>query len=206
MTQQPLISCTNLHFSFGEEPILRDLSFDIPRGQHTILKGESGAGKTTLLKLFLGFEKPTRGTIRFFDDMDTPDIRSSSAWLPQDLDLGSGTVEELIRKPFTFRLNESNRPDREQCLSTFSQLGLADHTLGKSFQSLSTGQRQRVGIALCHLLDKPLLLLDEPTSALDSLSKQRITNLLLANTSKTVVSTSHDPFWLDHADYTVSLD
>lgn len=206
MTQQPLISCTNLHLSIGGATILRDLTFDIPPGKHTVLQGESGAGKTTLLKLLLGFLKPTSGDIRFHGDIDTGNIRHHTAWLPQDLDLGAGKVEELMQKPFSFKHNQSKRPGRQGVVSTLDQLGLSEQILDQSFQTLSTGQRQRVGLGICHLLDKPLLLLDEPTSALDKASKQRIASLLLAHTNKTVISTSHDPFWVGRADHIISLN
>jgi ABC-type bacteriocin/lantibiotic exporter with double-glycine peptidase domain len=70
---------------------------------------------------------------------------------------------------------------------------------------LSTGQRQRVGLAICHFLDKPLLLLDEPTSALDLVSKRKVADLLI-NPDRTIISTSHDPFWVDLADNVIELN
>lgn len=206
MTQQHVISCTHIHLSFGEKVILQDLTFDIPRGQHTVFQGESGVGKTTLLKLLLGFLKPSTGAIRFHRDIDTGDIRNHTAWLPQDLDLGSGKVEQLIQQPFSFKNNRLKRPGRQKLIATLDQLGLAEQILDQSFPSLSTGQRQRVGLGICHLLDKPLMLLDEPTSALDTSSKQRAASLLLAHANKTVISTSHDPFWIEHADHIISLN
>jgi len=57
-------------------------------------------------------------------------------------------------------------------------------------------QRQRVGLALCYLLDKDVLLLDEPTSALDEASKEKV-HKLFSNKQRTIISTSHDPWWLE---------
>lgn len=206
MKKTPLISCANLRIQLGNETVFQNLSFNIPQGEHTVLKGESGSGKSTLLNLLLGFLSPSSGTIQFNSGSNTPSIRQKTAWLPQDLDLGTGMVEKLILKPFEFTSNRSSRPARTTYLSVFKELGLVEADLSKSFQTLSTGQRQRVGIAICHLLDKPLLLLDEPTSALDKTSKQRVANLLLTHTRKTIVSTSHDPFWINHAENIISLD
>lgn len=206
MTQSPLISCANIRIQFGSEIVLQDFSFDIPPGKHTVLKGESGSGKSTLLKLLLGFQQPSGGVIQFSNGATTGEMRRQTAWLPQDLDLGAGTVEELILKPFGFAANQSKHPDRETYVSLFNQLGLAEQELSKPFQNLSTGQRQRVGIAICHLLDKPLLLLDEPTSALDETSKKRVAELLFAHTNKTIVSTSHDSFWINQAENVITLD
>lgn len=128
-----------------------------------------------------------------------------SAWLPQDLNLGSGTVQEVMDKPFTFDANRSHSKNRDKQSEVLQKLGLATPILDKEFRDLSTGQRQRVGLGICHLLDKPLLLLDEPTSSLDWASKEKATDLLL-NSSKTVISTSHDPFWVDLADNVIALD
>lgn len=205
MTGKPLITCSNLTVRFGEEVVLKELSFQIPEGKHTVLKGESGSGKSTLMKLFLGFLKPSEGSIQFNGGRSVREIRKDTAWLPQDLDLGSGTVEEVIRKPFRFADNLPKAPDRKTYIKILAELGLSEDNLHKQFRDLSTGQRQRVGLAICHLLDKPILLLDEPTSALDNISKQRTKNILLAHTNKSVVSTSHDPVWVEHADNIIEL-
>lgn len=203
---QALITCSGISVRYGEETVLKDLNFVIPEGRHTVLKGESGSGKSTLLKLFLGFLSPSEGSIRFTGDRGVKEMRKITAWLPQDLDLGSGSVIEVIQKPFEFAANLETRPDHNTCLSVLSQLGLSREDTLKPYRNLSTGQRQRVGLALCCLLDKPVLMLDEPTSALDRTSKQRASNLLLAHTNKTVISTSHDPFWVEKADNVIGID
>lgn len=186
--------------------MLDNLSFNAPRGQHTILKGESGSGKSTILQLLLGFLKPDSGSISISnnDDWDSRALRSQTAWLPQDLNIGSGSVKEVIEKPFQFNVNTSHKPNHKQQIKTLSQLNLTSDILEKQFRDLSTGQRQRIGLAICHFLDKPLLLLDEPTSALDRSSKQKVAELLL-NQNHTVVSTSHDPFWLTCGDKIIKL-
>jgi ABC-type bacteriocin/lantibiotic exporter with double-glycine peptidase domain len=83
---------------------------------------------------------------------------------------------------------------------------LSESLYSKPLLDLSTGQKQRVGIALCYLLNKPLFLLDEPTASLDDASKQKVADLLLNNTNKTIISTSHDPFWLKQATKIYELD
>jgi ABC-type Mn2+/Zn2+ transport system ATPase subunit len=154
----------------------------------------------------LGFLTPDSGTISISGDNQNPsDIRKITAWLPQDLNIGTGTVQEVITHPFRFAHNEvtpHNLPEIKQALQS---LGLNSDILDQQFRDLSTGQRQRVGLAMCHLLDKPLLLLDEPTSALDKTSKERASKLLLAHTNKTIVSTAHDPLWVQKADNVIEL-
>lgn len=203
----PIITCSGISIRFNGDDVIKNFNFEAPRGRHTVLKGESGSGKSTLLKLMLGFLKPFEGRITYHggDYSDHKAFRQHTAWLPQDLDLGEGTVEEVILKPFQFASNQAKTPGRETYLSVLAEFGLAGDNLDKQFRHLSTGQRQRVGLAICHLLDKPVMLLDEPTSALDNASKERTANILLAHTNKTVISTSHDPFWLEHADNIIEL-
>lgn len=206
MNNQLLLSCTDLTIRFEDELVLKEFSFDIPKNKHTVLRGESGSGKSTLLKLLLGFLKPSEGSIKYNNGKTAHEIRQDTAWLPQDLDLGEGTVKEVINHPFRFSNNNMQRPDLQTTQLVLSKLGLQTGTMTKQFRDLSTGQRQRIGLAVCHLLNKPILLLDEPTSALDTVSKQRAYDLLLEHTNKTVVSTSHDSFWIERADNVIPLD
>ncbi len=206
MNKQPTISFQNVSFRFGSETVLQNLSFRVPPQKHTVLKGESGSGKSTILKLLLGFLAPASGSITVDNhELNPREVRTQSAWLPQDLNLGSGTVQEVMEKPFSFDANRSYRKNQGKQSDTLQKLGLANSILDKKFQDLSTGQRQRVGLSICHLLDKPLMLLDEPTSSLDRASKEKAADLLLDN-QKTVISTSHDPFWVDLADNVIALD
>ena len=200
-----LISCSDLKVQFEEELVINNLSFSIPRGAHTIFKGASGSGKSTLLKVLLGFLTPEAGEINVADEEHLRAIRSKTAWLPQDLDLGDKSVQEVMEKPFTFDVNCDRSVNQEDRITVLEKLGLTEKVLGKPYRDLSTGQRQRVGLAICYLLDKPILLLDEPTSALDRASKERVCGLLLEHTNKTIVSTSHDPFWIEQADHLIEL-
>ncbi|NIT61899.1 MAG: ATP-binding cassette domain-containing protein [Aliifodinibius sp.] len=207
MAAPPNISFDNVTFNFEKERIVTNLSFEAKSGQHTLLKGESGSGKSTLLKLLLGFYNPKDGSISInHKSYKAREVRKKTAWLPQDLNLGSGTVAEVMVKPFKFAANQPSRNEgaQQNRNRTLKTLGLTPDILDKQFRDLSTGQRQRVGLAICHLLDKPLLLLDEPTSALDETSKQKASELLL-NNKRTIISTSHDPFWVAKADNIIEL-
>lgn len=206
MNNKFLLTCTDLTIRFGDEVVLKKFSFDIPKNQHTVLKGESGSGKSTLLKLLLGFLKPNEGSVKYNKGKTAREMRQHTAWLPQDLDLGDGTVKEVINQPFRFSSNESKLPEPQTSQKVLSELGLHAGVMKKQFRDLSTGQRQRIGLAICYLLNKPIFLLDEPTSALDLASKKRTFDLLLEHTNKTVVSTSHDPFWIKRADNVIALN
>lgn len=205
MASRTLLTCSNLSFSYGDESVVRNLSFKAIERKHTVLKGESGSGKSTILKLILGFLFPSSGDITFQNANSWKSIRQHTAWLPQDLNLGDGITEEVIQKPFSFKTNNADHISRDKMEDILESLGVSSNNLDKQFSDLSTGQRQRVGLAICHFLDKPLLLLDEPTSALDLRSKQKSADLLI-NGDRTIISTSHDPFWVDLADNVIELN
>lgn len=206
MSDSPGISFSNVSFNYEDEPVLTNLSFKAGAGEHTVIKGDSGSGKSTLLKLLLGFCFPDEGTISLQNNHWSPqNIRKQTAWLPQDLNLGKGLTRHVLQKPFEFAANSFRQISESLKVKTLHKLGLSPDILDKTFRDLSTGQRQRLGIAICHLLDKPLLLLDEPTSALDKTSKERAFNMLIGHTSKTTVSVSHDPYWLSKADIIIEL-
>ncbi len=185
-----------------------DFSLEVREGDVIGIKGPSGSGKTTLFRLLLGFEVPDSGSITFNSKELEPEqlelLRQQTTWLPQDLDLGEGKLKDVFYYPFSFKVNNSRKPDQEKVLSTFEALGLPKNTWNETFTDLSTGQRQRVGLALCHLLDKNILILDEPTSALDEASKEKVENLLF-NKKRIIISSSHDPWWLERCSKIVEL-
>lgn len=205
-----LLKAEGIDFSYGDEIIFKDFSFEVDQGERIVLKGESGGGKSTLMRLLLGFELPDSGSILYKDELlegkHLKQFRKECAWLPQDLNIGSGTVEEVIQFPFQFKESGNRQPGKSRVIEILEDLGLTRSILEKDFADLSTGQRQRVGIALCILLDKPVILLDEPTSALDEASKEKAANHLLSDPDRTVISTSHDPFWIDKCDRVIDLD
>lgn len=205
-----LLQADNINFSYDEETIFHNFSFSVKRGERVVLKGESGGGKSTLMRLLLGFELPDSGSMTYdgspLKGNQLKKFRKECAWLPQDLNIGTGSVEEVIRFPFRFKQSGNRMPDNDRITHILTDLGLDAEILQKDFADLSTGQRQRTGIALCILLDKPVLLLDEPTSALDEASKQKAADHLLSDTERTVLSTSHDPFWVEKCDRVVDLD
>jgi len=198
------LKLSGIHFSFGGETVFDDFSLNLQKDEKLVLKGDSGSGKSTLLKLILGFLRPDSGEILLNEKpMDTGafrELRKRAAWLPQDLNMGENSVREMITVPFSFKHNAVSKPSETRVLETFEKLGLQEGMLDKQFTDLSTGQRQRVGITLCLLLNRPLLLLDEPTSALDRASKEKAAELLLGDPGRTVLSVSHDPFWIERSD------
>ncbi|MCG2587972.1 ABC transporter ATP-binding protein [Rhodohalobacter sulfatireducens] len=203
-----LLEGKNIDFKYGNEIIFKDFSFELNEGEKLVLKGESGSGKSTLFRLILGFEHPNNGEFLYNGSILKNDtlksFRKETAWLPQDLNIGNGSVKEVIEYPFQFKSSSVEKPDPATIKNLLIDLRLESSILEKSFSDLSTGQRQRIGILICILMNKPLMLLDEPTSALDRESKVKLADLLL-NSDRTILSTSHDPFWVERCDRIIEI-
>jgi len=205
-----ILQGSNISFSYPGESIFNGFHFHLKEGENVVVKGESGSGKSTLFRLILGFERPDEGQIEWENSPLTGNrlrqFRTRTAWLPQDLNIGKGTTLEVMQYPFRFKQSGNSVPSDEQITEIFSDLGLEPDTLQKTFSDLSTGQRQRAGLALCILLKKPVMLLDEPTSALDEASKEKAIQHLLSNSTRSILSTSHDPYWIKRCDRVIDLD
>ncbi|MCO6497294.1 MAG: ABC transporter ATP-binding protein [Chitinophagaceae bacterium] len=205
------LSLSDISFSYPgqQHPILNRFSMTAGKGDIIAFQGPSGSGKTTLFRLILGFEKPVGGTITFEDKViekeELINFRNRTAWLPQDLDMGEGTLEEVFFYPFDFKNNKHKKPSKEKAFEVFEFMGLKDTQWNTDFRSLSTGQRQRIGIVLCHFLDKEVLILDEPTSALDETSKEKVKELLI-HKNKIILSASHDPWWTERCTKIVKIN
>lgn len=204
------LSLSHLNFSYSEQSskLISDFTLEANKGDIIALKGNSGSGKSTLFRLILGFENPQSGSIRFNDKLiqgeELKGFRNRVTWLPQDLDLGEGSLKEVFYFPFNFKTNQVKKPSQKEVEKVFRFLGLNELSWNDNFKKISTGQRQRIGIVICHFLDKEIMLLDEPTSALDKNSKEKIRELLFDKT-KIILSASHDDWWLTQCNKIIEI-
>lgn len=169
-------------FSYAEgQPILKNISFNIPVGSSVALVGESGAGKSTLINLIPRLYDVTGGSIRL-DGTDILDLnigflRRSIGVVTQDTYLFNGTIKEnLLYAKADATDDELVRVCREAYIHDFiSSLPDGYDTLvGNRGVKLSGGEKQRVSIARVILKNPKLIILDEATSALDSISESLI--------------------------------
>ena len=206
----PMIDIKNLTLQFDGHKLYDRFGMRIRKGEKVTLAGESGTGKTTFIHLILGFVPFEQGEVRIMDqplDADNIEqIRSNTAYVPQELHLPMNTAGELFYMPFSFRQNRSQYPGRKTIQKIFDALGMSPGLLDKNLDEISGGQKQRIAIASALLLEKPLLILDEPTASLDSRSIERLANLVFNQNESTVLSTSHNPVWIKHAHRTYNLD
>ena len=163
--------------AFGENKVLKGVSFTVERGTATAIIGPSGSGKTTLLRTLNALDRADAGVIRVDDveiDFSTPTTKSEirrfqsrSGFVFQGHNLfpHKTVLQNIIEGPVFVQ----KRPKEEviaEAIALLDQVGLADKRDQYPYQ-LSGGQQQRVGIARALALKPKLVLFDEPTSALD---------------------------------------
>ena len=200
----------NINLVFNSKPIFENFNLSIKSFEKTSIKGRSGSGKTTLFNLVMGFIKPDSGEIIFEGNLinrkTISEVRKKIAWLPQNPNIiGRGKVKEQIMLPFTFHCNKPLMPDEKTLFGEFEKLNLDKSILESSFDEISGGERQRIGIMICKLLKRDLMLLDEPTSALDKVNLGSVVKYLCAENKTTILSASHDDEWLSHCDNIIEL-
>lgn len=204
-----MININNLNISFKNENIYNDFSLTLLKGEKLAIAGKSGKGKSTLLNLLAGFITDFKGNIVINDIVLNSDniseIRKLISWLPQETSLNYNTVNELFFSPFNFALNKSKKPTEKEITEIFNVFELEPDLLKKSVKNISGGQKQRILLASCLLLRKPLLLIDEPTSALDGIIKKKVADYILSKKNITVISATHDSYWIEKSDKVINL-
>lgn len=217
-----MIKITNIHKTFGNNPILRGIDLNIDKGQVIVILGPSGSGKTTFLRCLNALEMPEQGEIQF--DGEQPltidfgakpskkailDLRRKSGMVFQNYNLfpHKTALENVMEGP-VFVQGKKPEQAQKEALKLLEKVGLADKVNLYPFQ-LSGGQQQRVGIARALAIQPDLMLFDEPTSALDPELVQDVLNTMkeLANEGWTMVVVTHEiKFALDVADIVVVMD
>lgn len=183
------IEAKNLGFAYGEDLIIRDLSFKINKGDIIEIKGESGVGKSTLFLLLQGYLNPTSGYLKAYDKnlKEINSLRSLFAYVPQRQMLFSGTVYDNFKLLATN--DEALMKEALEFAALDKEISL-DSKLSEAGGGISIGQLQRLMIAIAYATKRPIFLLDEFSSALDDNNAQIIkSNLIKAN--KTIIYISH---------------
>jgi len=205
-----MIELKHIHLSFNGKKVLDDFSFKADKGAKIAIKGPSGSGKTSILNLIMHFINADKGEIHIQGELQTKSnilqIRRNITWLPQNTAiLGKGTVEEVMLIPFNFSANEKIKPTLNDLKLNLEKVGLPESILESKVEDISGGEKQRIELVICKLLQRPIMLLDEPTSALDKDSKELVINYLFDNSEQTIISTSHDDSFLERCDRVVEL-
>lgn len=202
--------------TFGYEPtrpVLTGIDLDIPAGRRVALVGLSGGGKTTLVKLIPRFYDRQAGQLTL-DGRDVRDyplavVRDNVSVVLQDAVLFEGTVRDnlTIGRPEATDAQVVAAARRAHIHDTIAALdGGYEARVREGGKNLSSGQRQRLGIARAILRDAPILILDEPTANLDVEAEGEVMRALdTAMEGRTVLMISHRLSTLGHVDEIVVL-
>ncbi|NOX71972.1 MAG: ABC transporter ATP-binding protein [Candidatus Micrarchaeota archaeon] len=187
-----IITINNVSLSYNGHDILKDVTFNIKKGNFLGLIGPNGGGKTTLLKIILGLIKPTKGNVIVADDANIGYVPQFSNF---DLDFPIDVWDVILsarikgKKPWS-RMNENDRKVASGVLKKFGIYDIRKRQIGE----LSGGQKQRVLIARALATEPDILLLDEPTASVDTVSGEKIYDTLKELNAKgmTIILVSHD--------------
>ena len=204
----------NVTFAYGEEVILDNYSLKLQPGKITGIHGASGSGKSTLLKLLMRFWDVQDGSVSV-DGTDvrkipTKHLRDMESYVTQETHLFHDSIANniAIAKPGASReeiMEAAKKASIHDFIMTLPK-GY-DTEVGELGDTLSGGEKQRIGIARAFLHECPLILLDEPTSNLDSLNEGIILKSLKESTKKkTVVLVSHRVSTMNVADVVYEME
>lgn len=201
-------------FSYGDETILSDVSVKIPEHSVVGIVGRSGSGKSTLLKLFMRFWDVQKGNVQIADTpvahINTENLRNMESFVTQETHLFHDSIANNLR---IAKLDATQKEIEDACKKAAVHdfiLSLPkgyDTPVGELGDTLSGGEKQRIGLARAFLHNAPFVLLDEPTSNLDSLNEAVILKSLREERDgKTVVLVSHRQSTMRIADTVYSVE
>jgi phospholipid/cholesterol/gamma-HCH transport system ATP-binding protein len=199
---EPIIEVVDLVRKFGDRAVLRDISFNVHRGETLVIMGGSGCGKSTLLRHMIGSMKPTSGSVRIFgqevttmNEREIERVRRRFGMLFQSgALLASLTVGENVALPLLQHTDRSADEIEQIVKQKLKMVGLTGFEDLKPAE-ISGGMKKRVGLARALALDPELLFSDEPTSGLDPIMTAVVDQLTLKLTHgshMTAVVVSHD--------------
>ena len=209
------ISFNNVSFKYDQNKILKNISFDVNKGDMVAIVGASGSGKTTLVNLIPRFYDKISGNI-LIDDFDIKDlsrsnIRSLIGIVSQESILFNSSIKENIVLGDSDENNYSRLKDSidianaQEFIEEFPEK--LNYNVGDNGSNLSGGQKQRIAIARAVYSNCPILILDEATSSLDSKSEKLVQNAIdKLMVDKTSIVIAHRLSTIQNADKIIVLD
>jgi ATP-binding cassette, subfamily B, multidrug efflux pump len=204
------------HFTYPneEETVLKDIRFNLRRGETLGVVGKTGAGKTTLLKILIREFEGYEGTVMFgghsIKDYKLENLRESLGYVPQDHFLFSAAIAENIA--FTNPMTDMGTVEKAASLAHIHEdiKGFTEGyqtVVGERGVSLSGGQKQRISIARALLMEPEVLILDDSLSAVDAKTEESILKALKENREdKTTIITAHRLSAIQHANLILVLE
>ncbi len=200
MADDLILQVDHLSKSFGANPVLKDIDFDVSVGDVTCIIGASGSGKSTLLRCINLLETPTSGKVLFHGQdtlgkgFNSSSYRAKVGMVFQSFNLFANmTALKNCLIGQTKVLHKSKEEARENAMKYLEKVGMAPY-INALPRQLSGGQKQRVAIARALAMDPEVLLFDEPTSALDPEMVGEVLSVIrgLAEEGMTMLVVTHE--------------
>jgi len=185
-TREAVIEISNLCKSFGNQEVLKNLSFTLYTGENLVVLGKSGSGKSVLIKCIVGLLRSDSGTIKVFNHDVTAltvnelgEIRQKIGFLFQSGALyDSMTVKENLEFPLRrIKAHLTQKEINAKIEEVLENVGLAN-ALNKMPSQLSGGMRKRISLSRTIVVDPMIILYDEPTTGLDPVTSDEISLLI----------------------------
>lgn len=183
---KPIIEARNLTIGYGGEPVLKDVSFDVRRGEVFVILGGSGCGKSTLLKHLIGLYPPIKGEILIEGrelvaaegDERRAILKRIGVSYQSGALFGSMTLAENVRLPLE---EYTDLPEGALSLLAWMKLRLVglENYVGSLPSEVSGGMQKRAAIARAMALDPAVVFLDEPSAGLDPITSAELDALIL---------------------------
>ena len=195
-----ILEIRHLGKSFGSHEVLRDIDFNVKKGDVISIIGASGSGKSTLLRCINLLETPSSGEILYHGrdvagrGVNAPEYRSHVGMVFQSFNLFNNmTVLQNCMVGQMKVLKRGKEEARQQAMKYLEKVGMAPYINAKPRQ-ISGGQKQRVAIARALAMDPEVLLFDEPTSALDPEMVGEVLSVMkeLAEGGMTMIVVTHE--------------
>lgn len=207
-------SVEDVTFAYDEEVILKDCNINMKQGKVIGICGKSGCGKSTLLKLLMRFWDVNKGNIKISEEnvkeIPTKTLRNTQSYVTQETELFHDSIANniAIGKQGAAREEIIKAAQKASIYDMIMSLPNGyDTEVGELGDTMSGGEKQRIGIARAFLHDSPMLLLDEPTSNLDSLNEGIILKSLKEESKgRTAVLVSHRESTMGIADDVYHMD
>ena len=181
-----MVRVEHLCFGFDNNPVLKDISFEVKDGGLFAITGRSGTGKTTLARLLCGLLKPVSGTVNVSEQ---PRLVFQ---FPERQLFARTVLEDVMYGPLNMGMDEGK--SREAALTAMRKLGLGEDMQNRSPFSISGGEKRLAAIAGILAMDPQILVLDEPTAGLDAFGCDALVRILRAlhDEGRTMIVITHD--------------
>lgn len=188
--RNPIISILNLSLSFDDRTVLKDLNFDILKGESLVILGGSGSGKSVLTKTIIGLLAPDSGSVK----INSKSKNKFGVLFQNSALFDYVTVWENISFNYKKRFNISKKEAKQLAIEKLNDVGL-EESIADMFPIELSGGMKKVALARAIAHNPEIIILDEPTSGLDPIMSDIVNEIIIKlsrDLNPTIITITHD--------------